>query len=49
MHAEFEDIWAIHMHHTNRVRPFIIADDGRLADVSVCEQAERDRVFLVQL
>jgi hypothetical protein len=30
------------MHHTNRVRPFIIADDGRLADVSICEQAERD-------
>jgi hypothetical protein len=37
------------MHHTNRVRPFIIAVDSRLADVNICEQAERDCVFLVQV
>jgi hypothetical protein len=37
---------AIHMHHTNWGRPFIIAE-GRLADVRICELARRDCVFLV--
>ena len=39
---------AIHMHHTNRGRPFIIADGDRLVG-SICELAKRNYVFLVQV